>query len=200
MALRIGLTGGIGSGKSTVAGFLAGHGATVIDADAIARATTAPGGAAVPAIVAAFGPEMVAADGGLDRARMRERVFRDADARRRLEAIVHPAVSTGCEQQARAATAAGARVLIFDVPLLVESGHWRRRVDRVLVVDCSRSTQVARVVQRSGLAPDAVQAIIASQAPRAVRLAAADMVVHNEDLALPALNGICALLARSFGL
>ena len=200
MALRIGLTGGIGSGKSTVLQMLQAHGAAGIDADAISRATTAPGGAAIPLVAQHFGPEFVGTDGALDRARMRERAYRDPDARRQLEAIIHPLVGQEVERQAQAGVAAGARCIVFDIPLLVESGRWRSRLDRVLVVDCSPAVQVSRVVARSGLAPAEVEAIIAAQAPRALRLAAADLVICNEALTLEALRAEVAQAALRFGL
>lgn len=176
-ALRVGLTGGIGSGKSTVAAALARRGACLVDTDAIARELTAPGGGALPAIAAAFGADMIDASGALDRARMRARVFGQADARRQLEAILHPLI--GQQAQARAATAAAGQPVVFDVPLLVESAHWRSRVDRVLVVDCDESLQVERVVRRSGWSPDEVRRVIAQQAGRAARRRVADAVIVN---------------------
>jgi dephospho-CoA kinase len=200
MALRIGLTGGIGSGKSTVLQMLVAHGAAGIDADAISRATTATGGGAIPLIAQRFGPEFVGADGALDRARMRETAYADPDARRRLEEIIHPLVGQEVERQAQLALAQGRRCIVFDIPLLVESGRWRARVDRVLVVDCAEAVQVARVVARSALAPAEVEAIIAAQAPRALRLAAADLVICNEALTLEALGAEVAQVAAAFGL
>ncbi len=176
---RIGLTGGIGSGKSTVAGFWIELGATLVDTDAIARALTLPGGAALPAITAQFGAGMIGPDGALDRARMREKVFHDPAARQQLEAILHPLI--GMQARAEAAAADTARgPVVFDVPLLVESGHWRERVDRVLVVDCEESTQIERVMRRSGWTREAVQAVIAQQATREQRRAAADAVIYND--------------------
>jgi len=200
MAARIGLTGGIGSGKSTVLAMLQALGAAAIDADAISRSATAPGGAAIPRIREVFGPDFVAADGGLDRARMRERAYAHPEARRELEQIIHPIVGQEVARQVDAALAAGARCIVFDIPLLVESGRWRQQVDRVLVVDCTPETQVARVTARSGLAPEEVRAIIAAQAPRPVRLAAADLVICNEGLTLEALQNEVEQAARSFGL
>lgn len=182
--MRIGLTGGIGSGKSTVATMLGDLGATLIDTDAIARAISLPGGAAIPAIESAFGAEVLDAAGGLDRARMREIVFADAEAKQRLEAILHPLIGIETERQA---TAAAGNTIVFDVPLLVESKRWRRIVDRVLVVDTSEATQLTRVLARSGWAPEAVRAVIAQQAPRRDRRAAADAVVFNDGLSLEAL-------------
>lgn len=200
MAARIGLTGGIGSGKSTVLAMLQSLGAVPIDADAISRATTAAGGAAIPAIRAQFGADFVTADGALDRARMRERAYAHPQARRELEAIIHPLVGEEIARQVDAALGAGARCIVFDIPLLVESGRWRAQLGRVLVVDCEPETQVARVVARSKLAPDEVRAIIAAQAPRALRLAAADVVICNEGLTLEALRHEVEQAARSFGL
>jgi dephospho-CoA kinase len=200
MAVRIGLTGGIGSGKSTVLAMLQQLGATAVDADAISRATTAPGGAAIPLIAQKFGADFIGPDGALDRARMRERAYAHPEARRELEQIIHPLVGQESARQVEAALAAGARCIVFDIPLLVESGRWRRQVDRVLVVDCEPETQVARVTARSGLSPDEVRAIIAAQAPRALRLAAADLVICNEGLTLEALRYEVEQAARSFGL
>jgi dephospho-CoA kinase len=200
MAARIGLTGGIGSGKSTVLGMLQALGAATVDADAISRAITAAGGAAITPIARRFGPDFIAADGALDRARMREHAYAHPEARRELEQIIHPLVGEEIARQVDAAVAAGARCIVFDIPLLVESGRWRQQLDRVLVVDCEPETQVARVVARSGLAPGEVRAIIAAQAPRALRLAAADLVICNEGLSLDALRHEVEQAARSFGL
>ena len=175
--LRIGLTGGIGSGKSTVAAALVALGATLVDTDAIARGLTLPGGAAIPAIAAQFGPGFIDAAGALDRARMRELAFADPAARQRLEAVLHPLIRA---ETARQAAAAAGSPIVFDVPLLVESGRWREQVDRVLVVDCSESTQIERVVARSGWTREAVQAVLAQQASRAARRACADAVIYND--------------------
>ena len=178
LSLRLGLTGGIGSGKSTVGRLLATLGAALVDTDLIARQLTQPGGAAIDRIAQAFGPHVIAANGALDRARMRELVFADAGAKQRLEAILHPLI--GLETERQAAAAQGAPALVFDVPLLVESGgRWRAKVDKVLVVDCHEATQIERVVRRSGWTPEAVQAVIASQASRSERRASADAVIFN---------------------
>ncbi|AJE97842.1 dephospho-CoA kinase [Pandoraea apista] len=177
MTYAIGLTGGIGSGKTTIANLFATHGITIIDTDAIAHAITAPGGAAMPAIRREFGDTFVAPDGSLDRARMREAVFGDNLAKTRLEAITHPLIRTECE---RAAAEAEGPYLIFVVPLLVESGTWRQRVQRVLVVDCAEETQIARVMSRNHFTREQVQAIMARQATRAQRLSAADDVIDND--------------------
>jgi len=179
--LRIGLTGGIGSGKSTVARLLAAHGAVVVDTDLIARQLTLPGGAAIPAIAAAFGAGAIDASGALDRLRMREMVFADPVKKRELEAILHPLIGLETERQAAAADTAA---IVFDVPLLVESGRWRAIVDRVLVVDCRIETQVERVIRRAGWAEDAVRRVIDQQATRAQRLACADAVIVNDGLSL----------------
>jgi len=176
----IGLTGGIGSGKSTVSGLLAAHGAYIMDADAISRQTTAAGGAALAPIAQVFGARLIGADGALDRAAMRDLIYRDPQARARLEAIIHPLVQTAIEQQAAAARRAGARLLVFDIPLLVEGlARWRERLDCVVVVDCPPPTQIARVMARSGLSHDEAARIVAAQATREQRLAAADHVLNN---------------------
>lgn len=184
-ALRIGLTGGIGSGKSSVAARLVERGADLIDTDAIARTLTLPGGEAIEPIRAAFGDDFIAGDGALDRVRMRECVFADAAARSRLEAILHPRI--GAEVESRAATSA-APLTVLDIPLLVESGRWRARVDRVWLVDCAEEAQIARVMARSGWTENAVRAVIAQQASRPERRAAADAVIHNQGIGLDALG------------
>ncbi len=179
---RVGLTGGIGSGKSTVCRILRDLGAWVVDTDAIAHRLTAPGGRALPAIAAQFGAEVIADNGAMDRTRMRERVFADPAQRRALEAILHPMI--GEDTRAEAAAAPQGAIVVFDVPLLVESGRWRDQVDRILVVDCPVETQIARVMQRNGWTADAVQRIIDQQASRAQRLAVADDVIVNDGLEL----------------
>ncbi len=199
-ALRLGLTGGIGSGKSTVAQILVQAGAAHMDADAIARSVTAPGGAGIPAIRGTFGDHLIGADGGLDRDRMRTLAFADPDAKRQLEAIVHPLVGQETARQAQRAIDAGHSLLVFDIPLLVESGRWRQQLDRVLVVDCEPSTQISRVTLRSGLTPQAVEAIINAQAPRLLRLAAADCVIYNDGITLDELGRQVHQLAQRFGL
>ncbi len=178
---RIGLTGGIGSGKSTVARHLVALGGHLVDTDAIARSLTLAGGAALPELQRAFGADVIGTDGALNRDRMRSLVFGDPAIKRQLEAVLHPLIGQEARRQAEAA---GEAVIVYDVPLLVESSHWRQRVDRVLVVDCPESLQVSRVMQRSGWTEAAVQAVIAQQAPRAKRRAAADAVIHNEALTL----------------
>jgi dephospho-CoA kinase len=192
-ALHLGLTGGIGSGKSTVAVLLTSHGACVIDADAISRATTAPGGAAIGAIREIFGSDMITNDGALDREAMRKRVFSDPNAKLCLEEIIHPLVG-------QAAQSNGAKCIVFDLPLLVESPRWRQRLDRVLVVDCLPATQIARVVKRSALAEHQVLQIMGAQATRNKRLAAADVVLFNDGIDLGSLAMQVAELVPQFGL
>lgn len=183
--MKIGLTGGMGSGKSTVAALFEACGAMRFDADAVSRELTGVGGAAVPLIVRAFGAAVVAADGALDRAAMRAIVFQDAAQRQRLEAILHPLIA---QQREALVKEAGTRSIVFDIPLLAESPAWRTRVDRVVVVDCLESTQVSRVMARSGLAADEVRRIMASQATRVRRRAVADAVIFNEGLSLTELQ------------
>lgn len=198
--VRLGLTGGIGSGKSTVAQMLADLGAAVIDADAIVRSATQPGGPAIDPIAREFGRDFITAQGALDRDRMRELAFADAGAKRRLEAIVHPLVGQEIQRQADSAIHAGSPCIVFDIPLLVESGHWRQQLDRVLVLDCSVETQLKRVMARSSLSRDAVEQIIAAQAPRLLRLAAADLVIANDGLSLEQLHIQIQRAAARFGL
>lgn len=198
--IQVGLTGGIGSGKSTVAGLLAQCGAGVIDADAISRSTTASAGAAIPAIRAAFGDAFIGPDGALDRNRMRQHVFAQPQAKKALEAIIHPLVGQAIAAQALQLTKAGKQCLVFDIPLLVESGHWRKTLDRVLVVDCSAETQVERVVARNGMPAEEVRKIIAAQAERTHRLAAADLVLCNDGISLVELATEVAEISRQFGL
>ena len=174
--LIIGLTGGIGSGKSTVADLFAARGATLVDTDLIAHSLTGPGGAAMPAIHEAFGAAVIAADGRLDRPAMRALAFSDPSARKRLEAILHPMIR---EQSVREVRAANGTYVILVVPLLVESGAWRERAHRVLVVDCPVEVQIERVMRRSALPRDQVLAILAAQATREARLAVADDRIDN---------------------
>ena len=197
---RIGLTGGIGSGKSTAAKVLAQLGAAVIDADALARSVTAPGGTAIAPLRAAFGEAVLDAQGGLDRQRMRELAFTDPRVKAQLEAIVHPLVKQSIDQQAQSAMAAGARVLVFDIPLLVESGRWRSQVDGVLVIDCSTDTQIARVQARNGWPREQILAVIQAQATREQRQAAADWLILNDGLGLDDFEAAVAHLAQQWGL
>lgn len=184
--LRVGLTGGIGSGKSTVAALLASLGAGIIDTDAISRRLTAASGRAIPALREAFGDSVIDFQGALDRHRMRQLVFDDPPARHRLEGILHPMILADTEREA--GLQQDAAVLVFDVPLLVESPQWMHRVHRVLVVDCSEATQIARVMKRSGWSEASVRAVIAAQATREQRRAVADDLIINDDISMAALS------------
>ena len=192
--LRLGLTGGIGSGKSTVAQMLVQRGAALVDSDAIARQVTAPNGAAIATIAQQFGAEFIGPDGALNRDAMRVLVFKDSNAKKALESIVHPLVAQETQRQALDAARNGHQTVVFDVPLLVESNHWRTRVDRILVVDCSIETQIQRVRDRNDWTADTVQSVIQVQATRAQRLAAADWVIFNQGLDLNALRAKLANL------
>ena len=179
--LRLGLTGGIGAGKSTVADILSGLGATVIDTDQVSRGLTAPGGLAMPTIEQEFGPQAVSEDGSLDRAFMRQLAFSDPHARKRLEAIMHPLIR---QQVGNLASQASGLYLVFDVPLLVEAGRrWIDELDRICVIDCEVETQIQRVVARSGLSREQVEKIIQAQASREQRLAVAhDVILNGKDI------------------
>ena len=199
--LRLGLTGGIGSGKSTVAGILARAGAAVLDADSIARSLTQPGGRAIPAILAAFGEKLINADGAMDREAMRTMVFSNPSSKRQLEAIVHPLVGQLLQEQSSAAIAAGHACLVYDVPLLVESGdRWRRQVDWICVVDCEVETQIQRVMARNQLGRADIERIISQQASRQQRLASADAVIFNEGIDLAQLEHLVHEMMARFGL
>lgn len=177
MRFTVGLTGGIGSGKSTVADLFAKRGAGIVDADEISHRLTGPGQAAVARIAEHFGPEFAAVDGSLDRRRMRELVFENASARAELEGILHPLIREESLKQVRESPAP---YTLLVVPLLVESGAMRKHMARVLVVDCDPEIQVGRVMRRSGLPREQVLAIIGAQATRDRRLAAADDVIRND--------------------
>ncbi len=198
--IRLGLTGGIGSGKSTVADMLARWGASCIDADAIARQVTAAGGPAIPPILQTFGADFITTGGALDRERMRSLVFADPGARHRLEQIVHPLVGQETLRRANAAVDAGSRCIVYDIPLLVESGRWRTHLDQVLVLDCRAETQIQRVMLRNHLFRSDVERILDNQASRGVRLRAADHVICNDGLSLDQLETMVRQLAARFGL
>ena len=198
--VRLGLTGGIGSGKSTVAGLLAELGAAVVDADAIARHLTAPNGPAIALIAATFGPDFITSTGAMDREKMRALAYSDITARQRLEAIIHPLVRHETQRQTLLAASQDHPCIVFDIPLLVESTTWREKLDWVLVVDCTPATQISRVMARNALTRDEVEKIIASQASRRHRLAAADAVIFNDRLSLVALAAEVDQVARHFGL
>ena len=199
--VRLGLTGGIGSGKSTVAAFMAQAGAAVMDADAISRSLTQAGGLAIPAILAEFGETLITPEGAMNRDAMRALVFANPQTKRQLEAIIHPLVAQALQAQTQAAIEAGKKCLVFDVPLLVESGErWRRQVDWVCVVDCQTNTQIQRVMARSQLARPEIEAIMAQQASRAQRLASADAVIYNDGLDLDQLERAVHEMMARFGL
>ncbi len=197
---RLGLTGGIGSGKSTVAGLFRLRGAAIIDADAISRSLTAPGGLAIGLIADYFGLDFIGADGALDRDKMRHASYADANARKRLEAIIHPLVGSESVKQESAAIASGTPCIVFDIPLLVESRKWRQRVNQVLVIDCVEDVQIRRVLERSGLERGVVEKIIASQASRGQRLRAADVVIFNASDSKTRLALEVDQIAHRFGL
>ena len=199
-AFRLGLTGGIGSGKSTVGQMLAGLGATLLDADQMARTVTGPDGAAMAAIAQVFGAELVDANGALDRDRMRALVFAQPAARQQLEAIVHPLVAHLTEALAQRAIDDGRRLLVFDIPLLVETAQRLPDMHAVLVVDCREQTQIERVMARNALPRETIENILAAQASRRARRAAADAVLYNDGLSLQALQAQVAALAKQFGL
>jgi len=198
--VRLGLTGGIGSGKSTVAGLLVGLGAGLVDADAISRQLTIAGGLAMSAIAATFGSDFVDASGALARDRMRQLVHTDASARIRLEAIIHPLVGQESRRQAALLAEQAYPCIVFDVPLLVESAHWRGDLDHVLVVDCTTEKQIDRVMARNQLSRAEVEKIIASQASRRLRLEAADSVIFNVGLSLDELAVELQQISARFGL
>lgn len=178
MSFIVGLTGGIGSGKTTVAELFAALGAAVVDTDLIAHEITGLRGSAMPDIEKAFGQSVVRTDGALDRAAMRRLVFSDSSAKTRLESILHPMIRR--ESEARCRSASDSPYVLLVVPLLVESVAYRERVARILVVDCDESIQISRVASRSGLSSEEVRAIMATQASRTERLAAADDVIAND--------------------
>ena len=188
--IHIGLTGGIGSGKSTVATMWQDLGATLIDADQVSRSLTAPKGAAIEAIRLAFGPDLITPDGALHRDAMRELIFSDPLKKTLLESILHPLVSQTSERLVQEAKASGAQVLVHDIPLLVESKKWLSQVDKVLVIDCSEDTQIKRVQARSSLGLEQIQSIIRSQATRRERLQVADWVIQNDHRSLDELRDL----------
>lgn len=190
--IRLGITGGIGSGKSTVAQFLKlwCH-AEIVDADAISRRSTMPNGLAIPRIAQSLGVEFIAADGGLNRALVRQRAFSDSMFRQTLESIIHPIVQNEMASVEAKCLANNTPVLIYDIPLLVESGKWRSHLHQILVVDCHEETQIRRVQTRNQMPVDDVVAIIRAQASRTHRLACADLVLCNDGISLPELEKQC---------
>jgi dephospho-CoA kinase len=199
--LRLGLTGGIGSGKSSVSSIMASAGAAIMDADAISRSLTLPGGRAIPAILAEFGEQLIAPDGAMDREAMRALVFSNPVSKRQLEAIIHPLVGQVLQEESIAAIAAGHACLVYDVPLLVESGErWRRQVDWICVVDCEVETQIQRVMSRNQLGRAEIERIISQQASRQQRLDCADAVIFNEGIDLAHLKQLVHEMMARFGL
>lgn len=199
--IALGVTGGIGSGKSTIAELLASLArGRILDADHIARAVTLADGSAIPALREAFGPQILSPDGSMNRGLVRQRAFAEPGFRSRLEGIIHPLVRSEFLLQEEDARKAGVPLLIFDIPLLVESTHWRNSLQHVLVADCSEETQVQRVQKRNGLDSNAVRAIINAQAPRLRRLAAADIVVFNDGIGMQQLEKQCQQVCTILGL
>lgn len=196
-AHRLGLTGGIGSGKSSVARLLEERGAKIIDADAISRACTAPGGSAMRAITETFGPAFVGADGALHRDNMRKHVFAHPQAKAQLEALLHPLIAAQIQVLADQASA---RCVVFDVPLLVESTRWRPQLDLVVVVDCTQETQERRVQNRNGWDLDTIKGVMRNQSSRSQRLAASDIVIFNDGNEMEHLRWLVNEFAVQFGL
>lgn len=194
----LGLTGGIGSGKSTVAGILAAEGAKLIDADAISRAATQAGGVGMSAIKASFGDHVISDDGGLCRSAMREIMLQDAQAKTQLEAILHPLIGQQIHHELNQAQGAGVSWVVLDIPLLIEGGsRWRSRCHAVWVVDCLPATQIARVQSRSGWSVAQIESVMALQADRLQRLAGADAVIFNDGVSLTELaQQVLALLRQ----
>ena len=176
----IGLTGGIGSGKTAVSNRLAQLGAGVIDTDLIAHQITAPGGYAIAPIQGHFGADFIASNGALDRSKMRSLVFQNLEAKKALEAITHPLIKQETIKQANQLAEAGFPYLVFVVPLLIESGTWIGLIDHLVVVDCPEELQIERVMQRSNLSKAEVEAILKAQATRQERLTVADTVIENQ--------------------
>ena len=193
---RLGLTGGIGSGKSTVAGMLTALGAVVIDADAISRSLTTTHGAAIETIKQQFGEAMISADGSLNRNCMRDLVFTDSDAKNRLESIIHPLIKLEIQRQEQSAISLGTKLIVYDIPLLVESTNWRPVLDQVMVVDCLEQTQIERVMARNTLEQEDVKKIIANQASRKMRNSAADIVIFNDSITVEQLREQVTLIAQ----
>jgi dephospho-CoA kinase len=194
------MTGGIGSGKSTVANLLAQLGAHLIDADAISRQCTSSNGAAIASLLASFGPTVLTPDGALDRNKMRSLIFADAHAKHQLECIVHPLVATEIAKQTSIAEFYGSSCIVYDIPLLVESKRWRTVLHRVLVVDCDQTTQISRVRERDGFKAEEVMKILAAQASRIERLRAADLVLHNDGITMDELTVQVQEIGAQFGL
>jgi dephospho-CoA kinase len=199
--LHVGLTGGIGSGKSTLAQMWAGMGIALVDADAISRQLAAPGGAAVSVIARQFGERFIGADGAMDRNAMRQHIIACPGAKQQLEALLHPLIQQTSAAQAALAQEHGHKVVVFDIPLLVESKHWARKLDLIVVVDCDEATQIARVIARNAWPLDTIHSILGTQASRSERLSQADIVVMNgSSCTLPQLQSQAQQIAGWFGL
>ena len=193
---QLGLTGGIGSGKSTVASMLQQLGGALIDADAISRLSTQANGSAIDAIRSAFGQSVLTPDNALNREAMRNMMAQQPDAKARLEFIIHPIVGNQINAQLEDAQNADVKLAVLDIPLLAEGGsRWRSRLDAVWVVDCLPATQIVRVRSRSGWPLEQIQAVMALQSPRAQRLRSADAVIYNEGLSLDTLSALVQRMA-----
>jgi dephospho-CoA kinase len=200
LRVRIGLTGGIGSGKSTVSAELGQMGATIVDADAVSRSVTGSNGSAIPALTTAFGSSILSSNGALDRAQMRRLIYSNPASKIQLEAIVHPLVRTEIQRQSILAETNGARCIVFDIPLLLETAYWRRMLHRILVIDCTEETQISRVVQRDGLSAEQVQRVVLAQVSRLDRLQAADMALFNDGISPQILALRVQEIGAQFGL
>jgi dephospho-CoA kinase len=200
LRVRIGLTGGIGSGKSTVSAQLRQMGATIVDADVISRSVTGSNGSAIPALTAAFGSSILSSNNALDRARMRRLIYSNPASKIQLEAIVHPLVQTEMQHQSTLAEANGPCCIIFDVPLLLETAYWRRMLHRILVIDCTEQTQISRVMQRDGLSAEQVQRVVLAQVSRLDRLQAADIALFNDGISPQILALRVQEIGAQFGL
>jgi dephospho-CoA kinase len=196
----IGLTGGIGSGKSTVSKILHQLGAVIIDADAISKQLSSPKGSALPFLASAFGQEYINADGGLDREKMRTLAFNDPAAKEKLQKILHPLIRDEMMKQASEASSQGYFTIVFDIPLLVESAHWRPVFDKIVVVDCSEETQFIRIKKRNAWSADSIRNILNNQSSRKSRLSAADITLHNDEISLEQLTFQVQVLAKQIGL
>jgi dephospho-CoA kinase len=193
---RLGLTGGIGSGKSTVAVIFVALGAVVIDADAISRSLTAPHGAAIETIKQQFGETMISGDGSLNRDRMRDLAFIDSDAKKRLEGILHPLIKLEMQRQDQSAFGAAENLIVYDIPLLAESQNWRPILDRILVIDCLEQTQINRVMRRNTLKQSDVERIITNQATRKMRNSVADILIFNDSITVEELTALVKQVAK----
>lgn len=198
--LKIGVTGGIACGKSTVAGYLVKLGGGLVDADFTYYNITKPGSSALEKLSMAFGPRIVRADGGLDREYLRTLVFSDPKQRKRLEDVTHPLIREEMNRSATELTKCGAAFLIYDIPLLAESAHWRGALDSVLVVDCPQEFQIGRILARNAWPLETIKKVVAAQATRESRLKCADYVLFNHDVSFHTLGESVGEFALKFGL